>query len=183
MFTLSLHIQNHLKIFRIIFHVHSKLWTGCIVASKTMIVLETQNCTLATKFGLLWLWNDFRKWLEIVRGMNSPAEMTRQPPVPTYFSADFLWFCFCQKYFAQIFFQIWTNTFWNLDKYILKFGQIHFTIWTNTPVIDERPKGPIEKRKRNDKFFSPVSREERETRNSFRQFWEEKEKPMRTRPE
>ena len=27
---------------------------------------------------------------------------------------------------------IWTNTFYNLDKYILKYGQIHFAIWTNT---------------------------------------------------
>ena len=43
-------------------------------------------------------------------------------------------------------------------------------------VIDERPKSPIEKRKRNLKFFSPVSREERETGNSFPQFREEKEK-------
>ena len=44
------------------------------------------------------------------------------------------------------------------------------------PVIDERPKSPIERRKRNLKFFSPVSREERETWNSFPQFREEKEK-------
>ena len=41
-------------------------------------------------------------------------------------------------------------------------------------VIDERPKGPIEKRERNLNIFSPVSREERETGNSFRQFREEK---------
>ena len=34
--------------------------------------------------------------------------------------------------FAQIHFGIWTNTYWNLDKYILKFGQIHIGIWTNT---------------------------------------------------
>ena len=27
---------------------------------------------------------------------------------------------------------IWTNTFRNLDKYILEFGQIQFKIWTNT---------------------------------------------------
>ena len=27
---------------------------------------------------------------------------------------------------------IWTNTFCNLDKYILQFGQIHFAIWINT---------------------------------------------------
>ena len=46
-------------------------------------------------------------------------------------------------------------------------------------VIDERPKSPIEKRKRNLKFFSPVSREERETWNSFPQFREEKEKSKR----
>ena len=30
-------------------------------------------------------------------------------------------------------------------------------------VIDERPKSPIEKRKRNMIFFSPISRRERET--------------------
>ena len=30
-------------------------------------------------------------------------------------------------------------------------------------VIDERPKSPIEKRKRNLIFFSPISRRERET--------------------
>ena len=47
------------------------------------------------------------------------------------------------------------------------------------PVIDERSKSPIEKRKRNLKFFSPVSREERETRNPFPQFREEKEKSKR----
>ena len=46
-------------------------------------------------------------------------------------------------------------------------------------VIDERPKSPIENRKRNLKFFSPVSREERETGNSFPQFREEKEKSAR----
>ena len=50
---------------------------------------------------------------------------------------------------------------------------------TSGPVIDERPKGPIEKRKRNLKFFSPVSREERETGNSFRQFREGKENSKR----
>ena len=43
-------------------------------------------------------------------------------------------------------------------------------------VIDERPKSPIEKGKRNFEFFSPVSREERETRNSFPQFREQKKK-------
>ena len=43
-------------------------------------------------------------------------------------------------------------------------------------VIDERPKSPIEKRKRNLIFFSPISRRERETWNSFPQFREEKEK-------
>ena len=47
------------------------------------------------------------------------------------------------------------------------------------PVIDERTKSPTEKRKRNLNFFSPVSREERETRNFFHQFREEKEKPKR----
>ena len=26
---------------------------------------------------------------------------------------------------------IWTNKYFDLDKYILEFGQIHFTIWTN----------------------------------------------------
>ena len=46
-------------------------------------------------------------------------------------------------------------------------------------VIDERPKSPIEKRKRNFKFISPVSREERETGNSFLQFREEIEKSKR----
>ena len=50
---------------------------------------------------------------------------------------------------------------------------------SNRAVIDERPKGPIEKRKRNLKFFSPVSREERETGNSFRQFREGKENSKR----
>ena len=34
--------------------------------------------------------------------------------------------------FRQIYFTIWANTFYNLDKYILQFGQIHFTIWANT---------------------------------------------------
>ena len=29
-------------------------------------------------------------------------------------------------------FSIWTNTFYNLYKYILWFGQIHFVIWTKT---------------------------------------------------
>ena len=42
--------------------------------------------------------------------------------------------------------------------------------------IDERPKSPIEKRKRNLIFFSPISRRERETWNSFPQFREGKEK-------
>ena len=46
-------------------------------------------------------------------------------------------------------------------------------------VIDERPKSPIEKRKRNLEFFSLVSREERETGYSFPQFREEKEKSKR----
>ena len=46
-------------------------------------------------------------------------------------------------------------------------------------VIDERPKSPIEKGKRNFEFFSPVLREERETGNSFHQFREEKEKCKR----
>ena len=43
-------------------------------------------------------------------------------------------------------------------------------------VIDERPNSPIEKRKRNLIFFSPISRRERETWNSFPQFREGKEK-------
>ena len=47
--------------------------------------------------------------------------------------------------------------------------------WVET-VIDERPKSPIEKRKRNLIFFSPISRRERETWNSFPQFREGKEK-------
>ena len=46
--------------------------------------------------------------------------------------------------------------------------------YCSVAVIDERPKSPIEKR--NFKFFSPVSRLERETRNSVPQFREEKEK-------
>ena len=44
------------------------------------------------------------------------------------------------------------------------------------PVIDERPKSPIKKRKRNLIFSSPILRRERETWNSFPQFREEKEK-------
>ena len=55
----------------------------------------------------------------------------------------------------------------------------HWKIPPCKAVIDERPKSPIEKRKRNLKFFSPVSREERETWNSFPQFREEKEKSKR----
>ena len=47
------------------------------------------------------------------------------------------------------------------------------------PVIDERPKISIETRKRNLKFFSPVSREKSKTGNSFPQFREEKEKSKR----
>ena len=40
----------------------------------------------------------------------------------------------------------------------------HFLHSTRFPaVIDERPKSPIEKRKRNLIFFSPISRRERET--------------------
>ena len=54
-----------------------------------------------------------------------------------------------------------------------------YTSQAKHTVIDERPKGPIEKRKRNQKFFSPVSREERETGNSFRQFREGKENSKR----
>ena len=34
--------------------------------------------------------------------------------------------------FGQIHLAIWTNTFFNLDKYIWQFGQIHLEIWTNT---------------------------------------------------
>ena len=30
-------------------------------------------------------------------------------------------------------FKIWTNTFWNLDKYTLQFGQIHFASCTSQP--------------------------------------------------
>ena len=44
------------------------------------------------------------------------------------------------------------------------------------PGYDERQNCKIERRKRNLKFFSPVSRGERETGNSFLQFREEKEK-------
>ena len=51
--------------------------------------------------------------------------------------------------------------------------------WIDLRVIDERPKGPIEKRKRNFKFFSPVSREERDTGNSFCQFREGKDNSKR----
>ena len=46
-------------------------------------------------------------------------------------------------------------------------------------VIDERPKSTIERRKRNFKFFSPISREERETWHSFLLFREEKEKSQK----
>ena len=46
-------------------------------------------------------------------------------------------------------------------------------------VIDEKLKGPIEKRQRNLEFFSPVSREERETGNSSRQFQEGKDNSKR----
>ena len=48
--------------------------------------------------------------------------------------------------------------------------------WMFRPVYDERQNCKIERRKRNLKFFSPVSRGERETGNSFPQFREEKEK-------
>ena len=34
--------------------------------------------------------------------------------------------------FGQIHFEIWTNTFCHLDKYILQFRQIDLAIWTNT---------------------------------------------------
>ena len=47
-------------------------------------------------------------------------------------------------------------------------------VWEFTAVIDERPKSPIEMRKRNFKFLSPDSRE-----NSFPHFREEKEKSKR----
>ena len=43
-------------------------------------------------------------------------------------------------------------------------------------VCDERPKSPIEKRKRNLKLLSPISRGEGEIWNAFTQFWEEIEK-------
>ena len=43
-------------------------------------------------------------------------------------------------------------------------------------VIDETPKSPIEKGKRNLKLFSPIWRRERELCNSFLQFREGKEK-------
>ena len=33
---------------------------------------------------------------------------------------------------GQIHFTIWTNAFYNLDKYILQLGQIQLTIWVNT---------------------------------------------------
>ena len=35
----------------------------------------------------------------------------------------------------QLYFTIWTQTFYNLYNYILQFGWIHFTIWTNTFIL------------------------------------------------
>ena len=53
----------------------------------------------------------------------------------------------------------------------------HETVAIHQPAVyDERPKSPIEKRKRNLKLFSPISRGEGEIWKSFPQFWEEKEK-------
>ena len=63
----------------------------------------------------------------------------------------------------------------------LLFNKLGYTIKEGNynQCVTKRPKSPIEKRKRNFKFFSPVSREERETWNSFPQFREEKEKSKR----
>ena len=61
----------------------------------------------------------------------------------------------------------------NMRNVILEY--LPYIIWV-CPAIDERPKSPIEKRKRNLIFFSPISRRERETWNSFPQFREGKEK-------
>ena len=67
---------------------------------------------------------------------------------------------------------------------IQKFSEMHgFNGFSNVPkskvahCSDERPKGSIEKR--NLTFFSPVSREERETGNSFQQFREGKKNSKR----
>ena len=38
----------------------------------------------------------------------------------------------CARPNSTLHFEIWTNTFCNSNKYILKFGEIHFTIWTIT---------------------------------------------------
>ena len=61
----------------------------------------------------------------------------------------------------------------------MDFSSLKVPIGPIVSVIDERPKSPIEKRMRNLKIFCPVSREERETGNSFPQFQEEKEKSKR----
>ena len=57
-----------------------------------------------------------------------------------------------------------------LEKSFCFFGN------SKSSVYDERQNCKIERRKRNLKFFSPVSRGERETGNSLLQFREEKEK-------
>ena len=76
------------------------------------------------------------------------------------------------------------------DTSIILLGWTHFQLWflrggqigvfgsalDPQAVIDEMPKSPIERRKRNLIFFSPISRRERETWNSFPQFREGKEK-------
>ena len=56
----------------------------------------------------------------------------------------------------------------------IRFYESHFFL--KRPVVDERQKSQIEKRKRNLKTISPISRGEREIWISFPQFREEKEK-------
>ena len=76
----------------------------------------------------------------------------------------------------------WLSTGMSTVGYHRWHGYLHLSILdsmqplTSNAVIDERPKSPIEKRKRNLIFFSPISRRERETWNSFPQFREGKEK-------
>ena len=109
--------------------------------------------------------------------------MKQNPAVP----AKPKWFKVTSKAFGELFAKwetqiqvvylnvdwlFWPNTIWPNTT-----GSCQcFHMLLSVAVIDERPKSPIEKRKRNLIFFSPISRRERETWNSFPQFREEKEK-------
>ena len=124
-FALSLHFQNHLKIFRIVINFNWKLWTGYILnrsiqkhdAYKNTTVLRTKIAHLLPSSGCFDSgmifekgWKSWEGWTHQQRWQgNHLSDAASQQIFPPLVSLE----------------KLCSNIFWHWHKYILQIGQIH----------------------------------------------------------